>query len=90
MRILIWFLRAVAILLLLRFVFRSLFGAGRSAAAAPGPARGSGPRERSLGELVRDPNCGTYVPKASAIAVQAGGETRYFCSTKCRDEYGHK
>ena len=90
MRILVWILRALAILLLLRFLFRALFGARR----APSPASGSGAtgrnRERVLGELVRDPNCGTYVPKASSISMQAGGDTLYFCSVRCRDEYRDK
>ena len=90
MRILVWFLRALAILLLLRFVFRALFGARRAPSPAQGAPAGGRQRERALGELVRDPNCGTYVPKASAIVAQAGGETRFFCSTNCRDEFSKK
>ena len=90
MRILVWFLRVIAILLLLRFVLRALFGVRRAPTRAGGSAAGPQNRERSLGELVRDPNCGTYVPKARAIAVQAGAETHFFCSAKCRDEYRAK
>jgi uncharacterized protein len=38
-------------------------------------------------EMVRDPECGTYVPRSDAIKVQAKGATHYFCSTECRDKY---
>jgi len=30
--------------------------------------------------------CGTYIPRDSAIAVRVAGETRYYCSTTCRDK----
>ncbi len=39
------------------------------------------------GELVQDPSCGVYIPKASAFA---GPDGRFFCSEKCRDAYGRK
>jgi hypothetical protein len=45
------------------------------------------PRRSLGGELVRDPNCGTYVAKASAITVGSGDNTKYYCSVKCRDEH---
>ncbi len=38
-------------------------------------------------EMVRDPECGTYVPRSDAIKVQAKGATHYFCSTECQDKY---
>jgi hypothetical protein len=84
-RILFWVVRALAILLLLRMVVRMLFGDRR-------PQRHSGasqPRnpERLGGELVRDPQCGTYIPKARAIVAGSGEAAQYFCSTTCRDTY---
>ena len=46
------------------------------------------PEKTSRGEeMVRDPECGTYVPRSDAIKVQAKGATHYFCSTECRDKY---
>jgi hypothetical protein len=36
------------------------------------------------GELVRDPHCGVYVPKASSL--RGPGET-HFCSEACRRAY---
>ena len=45
----------------------------------------------SLGEeMVKDPNCETYIPKADAIKKKVGGEALFFCSQKCLDEYRDK
>ena len=84
MRVLLWIIRALAVLLLIRLIVNALMG-GRRRASAPRPAEP--PRERALGELVRDPNCGTYVAKAGAIVAGSGDNVRYFCSVKCRDEH---
>lgn len=80
-----WVLRALAVLLLIRLVLNAVMGGRRRAQAAPSPSRSR--QERSLGELVRDPNCGTYVAKASAVTAGSGDNARYFCSVKCRDEH---
>ena len=84
--VLLWILRGLILLLVLRFVLQLVFGAAtrptrrrKNVAKAP---------ERLGGELVRDPQCGTYVPKARAIAVGSGPETKYFCSATCREKYG--
>ena len=37
--------------------------------------------------MVRDPNCGVYIPRSDALRKRAGGNTYYFCSRKCRDEF---
>ena len=39
------------------------------------------------GEMVKDPVCGTYVEKDSAITVRNGEQTLYFCSYECRQKY---
>ena len=39
------------------------------------------------GEMVKDPVCGTYVDKDSAITVRNGEQTLYFCSYECRKKY---
>lgn len=93
MSILIWILRILGLLLLLRFVLQLLFGNRGVARRGGGAARGgrtSGQDVKQGGELVRDPHCGTFVPKARAIAVSAGHETHYFCSVTCRDAYRAK
>jgi uncharacterized protein len=89
-RILLWIVRFLAILLLIRIVLRALFGSRRSPARTQGTS-GPGGRpqgqERIGGELVRDPNCGTYIPKARALVAGSGDAAQYFCSTECRDAY---
>jgi uncharacterized protein len=44
-------------------------------------------RRASLDELVKDPVCGTYIPRRKAIARTGGTTTRYFCSAACADRY---
>ena len=90
MRILLWIVRILAILLLIRIVLHALFGKRRSAARTQGtPGSGGRPhaQERIGGELVRDPNCGTYIPKARALVVGSGDAAEFFCSAECRDAY---
>lgn len=85
MGVIVWIARALILLLVLRFVLRLLFGASRT---KPGPrAAPDAAPERIGGELVRDPQCGTYIPKTRAIAVGTGADVKYFCSTTCRDAY---
>ena len=90
MGLLLWIVRILALLLLLRFVLQLLFGNRGARKTAGGPAprgRARGPELKPGGELVRDPNCGTYVAKARAIAVSVGSETVSFCSATDRDAY---
>ncbi|NVL90647.1 MAG: hypothetical protein HWN69_06590 [Desulfobacterales bacterium] len=37
--------------------------------------------------MVKDPYCETYFPKRDGIKKVIKGQTCYFCSTECRDEY---
>jgi hypothetical protein len=83
MRILPWIFRILLILMLLRLVLRWLFPPRRplqDGAKARRP-------ERLGGELVRDPNCGTYIPREKALAAGSGASATYFCSAACRDAY---
>jgi len=41
-------------------------------------------------EMVKDPNCGVYLPVSSAILVQKGREKLYFCSEECRKSYADR
>lgn len=83
MRIVLWVLRALAMLLLIRLILRALFP-GRRGSGSRGPAGGTGRVERAGGELVRCEACGTYVPKDRAV-VSSGGSARHFCTPACRD-----
>ena len=87
-----WILNIIVLLLLLRLSLRFVLGllqglygptentaSGRRSAGAGGPAK-------IAGELVKDPVCATYIPRASAIAARVAGETRYYCSVTCRDK----
>ncbi|TYO99239.1 YHS domain-containing protein [Geothermobacter ehrlichii] len=38
-------------------------------------------------EMVRDPVCGTYVPRSDAVQARIRGRLAFFCSTECRDAY---
>jgi len=46
------------------------------------------PEKSSSGEeMVKDPECGTYLPRSDALEAHVAGETHYFCSSACRDAY---
>jgi YHS domain-containing protein len=38
--------------------------------------------------MVRDPQCGVYLPLSNALKRRIKGETVYFCSRECEEEYG--
>lgn len=46
-------------------------------------------RERMVatGEMVKDPECGTYVAIDGAIKVRDGETVHHFCSYECRDKF---
>ncbi len=91
MEIIAWLLRAILLTVFLRFIIR-LIGMFMTPASRPGP-RAAGPRpasrptERIGGTLVRDPQCGTYIPMARAIRAGSGADAQYFCSEDCRRAY---
>ncbi|GAB6083944.1 hypothetical protein JCM30471_28580 [Desulfuromonas carbonis] len=41
-------------------------------------------------EMVRDPQCGTFLPRSDAVAAMVAGEDHYFCSSACREAYRGK
>lgn len=38
-------------------------------------------------ELVQDPVCKTYIPKATAYRMKIKGKDEFFCSKECAEEY---
>ncbi len=84
-RLVSWLLDALVLFLIVRTFMRAIGGGG--AARKSRPTTSAPTPERSGGTLVRDPQCGTYVPESSAVRVKAGDKTLYFCSTACRDAY---
>lgn len=41
-------------------------------------------------ELIRDPNCGIYLPRKQGIAALIRGRVSYFCSQECKQQYIEK
>ena len=79
-----WILRILIILFIIRLVLRFL---SRMTGASAGPRPSQKPNQpatREGGQLVRDPNCGTYVPMARALREGSGDNAVYFCSDTCR------
>lgn len=62
--------------------FADLFHPPESAQSSPGR-----PVIPAVGELKKDPVCGTFISTGTAIHKRVGGETYYFCSTECRDKF---
>lgn len=80
----------VLFLLMVRFVWRLLGGIVQGAMSAgpadPGAAR-RGPAAPPAVKMERDPVCGTFVVPGKALELARKGETLYFCSDKCRDQF---
>jgi YHS domain-containing protein len=47
-------------------------------------------RERKAVKLVRDPVCGVFVVPTQALTSGTGTSTQYFCSEKCRQQWGKR
>ena len=75
MRALIWLILGVALF----WALRELLGGG-----SPGTGDRKGGESE---EMVRDPQCGVYLPHSSARKRRIGGEKVYFCSRECEDAY---
>jgi YHS domain-containing protein len=87
MRVLAWVMDAIILFMIVRAVMGMLKRrrpADQNAGSSPFSGKS---QERIGGTLVRDPQCGTYIPEAGAIRVKQGDQTLYFCSTACRDAF---
>ena len=89
-RAILYLIASVLIISLLRSVigvilkgFSDLFHPADSAERQPGPR----PVVPSGGELKKDPVCGTFISASTAIQKKVRGETYYFCSAACRDQF---
>ena len=52
----------------------------------PSPAQ----KAEGTTEMVKDPNCETYVPREKALKRSIGGREHHFCGEKCAEEYTRK
>ena len=83
MRLLGLIVRVLLILFVIRMIVVWVRSLNAPRRAPSSPARGA---VRAGGDLVRDPQCGTYVPRINAIGALVSGKMEYFCSTSCRDQ----
>ena len=65
--------------------FSGLSNTSYPQAGASGSRPSSNPS--SVGELKKDPVCGTFISTATAFQKFSNGQTYYFCSTECRDKF---
>ena len=49
--------------------------------------KSSGSLPLHRGAMVRDPQCGVHIPESTALRVERGGISLFFCSAECRDRY---
>ena len=80
-RLIVFVLRVLAALYVVRLLFRWLASLGRP--SVPG-ASGDGERQIA-GDLVRDRVCNTFVPRDRAVRAVVAGLEEHFCSVACRD-----
>ena len=79
-RLLIWLVLLLIVgRLLWRFAYAVFEGAGMLKEDRRAPA--------AL-KLVRDPVCGVFVVPGKALTAGSGTAMRYFCSEKCRQQWG--
>jgi uncharacterized protein len=79
-------IRAIFIFILLMVIYQAVKTVFRSAIAAYHDGEDRPPRIPGE-EMVRDPQCRTYVVKGRAVSRSIGGQTTYFCSDACADDY---
>lgn len=86
LRVLLLFLLALVVL---RAVGRFLGGLSQGASGSASAGRRREPRETPV-KMAQDPVCGTFVVPGKALSATAGGDTVWFCSERCRDEYARR
>ena len=83
MGILLWILRILVVIVVARLVLQHFFGRR----PVPLERRPQRPAVRAGGTLVRDPQCGTYIPESKALTIGKGANTLHFCSATCREKW---
>lgn len=70
---------------LVRSVLKSLFAT--SSNRVPQNRSSEVPPVTAVGELKKDPVCGTYVSTGASVTRSVNGQVLHFCSQECRDKY---
>ena len=81
-KLIVWL---VLLLILGRFVWRFMYAVFEGAGLLK-----ENRNEPPAVKLVRDPICGMYVVPGKALSAGSGSGTQYFCSEKCRQQWGHR
>ncbi|MBI4442852.1 MAG: YHS domain-containing protein [Acidobacteria bacterium] len=90
LKLLVRILEIVAILWLLRLLWRTLFATvARNRTSAPTPSPNGHDRAPRMiqGEMQRDPQCGMFVSTELSIKSRFRGQQLHFCSPECRDKF---
>ena len=77
---------AAVLILIGRLVWRFMYAIFDGAGMLKQP----GKHEPAAVQLVRDPICGVFVVPGKALTSGSGTATRYFCSEKCRQQWGQR
>ena len=85
LRVLIRVLEVIAILWLLRLLWRTV--GGWLGFPERSMQSGIGEPPRSVRELKKDPQCGTYVSPELSVRAQFRGEELHFCSRACEEQF---
>jgi len=48
------------------------------------------PGFKDVGDMAKDPVCGTYVEAGSALSLTDKGQSLYFCSRECMEKFRRK
>ncbi len=95
MEFLVRLLEFIAIVWFVRFLLHNVFG-GNSRAAGPqnpfsNPSQSNVPHSSEstviVGEMKKDPQCGTYVSTELSLKSRLGGEIVHFCSRECQEQF---
>jgi hypothetical protein len=78
-----WILRIILIIIVVRAIYRLVYGIAQGLSGTARPERGA------VG-LVRDPMCGTYVVPSRALTAGSGSNMRFFCSERCREAWSRR
>jgi YHS domain-containing protein len=91
MELLVRLLEFVAIVWIVRFLFSNLIGGSsntqRSSQTYGAASNQHSSEPASMGEMKKDPQCGTYVSTELSLKARYGGEVLHFCSQECQDAY---
>jgi YHS domain-containing protein len=89
-KVVVYLFLSIILISLLRSVLGVVGKVLRGLLGLQAPGRGTSSEPRAVGELKRDPVCGTYVSTATSVKRSVDGEVVYFCSQACSEKYRPK